>query len=115
MKQTNEQLISEVARLRLSHEGWVEGDVERRKIFSEMLNAPYKDKGQYDYSRERVLYSWPIIYFALGKLIAKRDYADFTDTIQRHERDLGDLREWREDVKDQLLERPNCKTYEKET
>ena len=103
MKQLKEQLIVEVAKLGQTNKEWTEADLQRRKTLSEMLDAPFKKKGMYDYETERVTYSWPEIYFALGKLKAKRDHADFNDTIQRHELDIADLRQWRDEKKDQLL------------
>jgi len=100
MKQTKEQCIAELAVLAQTNKEWSEADAQRRKTLSEMLNAPFKKKGMYDYDTERVIYSWPEIYFALGNLTAKRDYADFNDIIQRHEIDIADLRQWREEKKD---------------
>lgn len=98
-----EDLIVANAKLEQTNKEWAEEDTQRRKTLSEMLNAPFKKKGAYDYTEERVVYSWPEMHFALGKLIAKRDYADFSDTIRRHEIDISDLRQWREEKKDQLL------------
>jgi len=103
MKETKEQLIAELAKLGQTNKEWSESDLQRRKTISEMLNAPFKKKSMYDYNIERVIYSWPEIYFYLGILQAKRDYADFNDTIQRHERGIVDLQQWRDDKKDQLL------------
>jgi len=103
MEQKKEQLVVELAVLGQTNKEWSEADLQRRKVLSEMLNAPFKKKNMYDYDAERVIYSWPEIYFTLGKLTAKRDYTDFNDTIQRHERDIADLRQWRDEKKDQLL------------
>lgn len=92
-KLTKEQLIADVAKLELTNKEWSEANLQRRKNLSEMLNAPFKKKGMYDYETERLTYSWPEIYFALGKLQAKRDYLEFNDTINRHEKDIADLRQ----------------------
>jgi hypothetical protein len=98
-----EEFIIENAKPTQTNKEWSETDLQRRKTLSEMLNAPFKKKGMNDYNTERVIYSWPEIYFTLGALVAKRDYAEFNDTIQRHERDIADLRQWRDEKKDQLL------------
>ena len=100
---TKEEIIAENAKLGQTNKEWTEADLQRRKTLSSMLNAPFKKRGQYDYDTEIVVYSWPDIYFALGKLQAMRNHAEFTDTMQRHERDIADLRQWREEKKDQLL------------
>lgn len=98
-----EELIAENAKLAQTNKEWSESDAQRRKTLSEMLNAPYKEKGAYDFSKERLVYSWPEIYFALGKLIAKKEYVELRETIERHDRDIGDLMQWRHEKKDQLL------------
>ena len=104
MKEEIKQFIAEVAKLEQTNKEWSEADLQRREIVSEMLNAPFEKKGMCNYdTTERVIYSWPEIYFALGKLQAKKDYADFNDTIQRHERDISDLRQWCDEKKDQLF------------
>ena len=104
MKETKKQLVVELAVLGQANKEWLESDLQRRKVLSEMLNAPFKKKSMYDYDTERIIYSWPEIYFALGKLVVKRDYADFNDIVQRHERDIDDLRQWREDKKENNLD-----------
>ena len=93
-----EELIKENAKLEQTNKEWSEADLQRRKNLSEMLNAPLKKQGMYDYNMERVIYGWPDIYFVLGELTSKRDYANFSDTISRHERDISDLRFWKESV-----------------
>ena len=95
-----EELIKENAKLGQTNKEWAEADEQRRKNLSEMLNAPLKGGG-YDYSDRRVIYSWPEIYFALGKLIAKRDYVELRDTINRHDIDIGSLLNWK-DREDEL-------------
>lgn len=98
-----EGLVEENAKLGQINKEWSEGDLQRRKTLSEMLDGPFKKGGMYDYNTERVIYSWPEIYFTLGKLQAKRDYAEFDDQINRHEKDIADLLSWRSDKKNQLL------------
>jgi len=95
-----EKFIKDIAKLEQTNKEWSEADTQRRKTLSEMLNAPFEKKGMYAYDTERVIYSWPEIYFALGRLVAKRDYAEFNDQINRHERDISDLLMWRNDKKD---------------
>ena len=98
-----ENLIKENACLGQTNKELSDVDLQRRKNLSEMLYAPFKKKGMYDYDTERIIYSWPEIYFELGKLTSKRDYVDLMETINRHERDIADLRQWRDEKKDQLL------------
>lgn len=89
---TKEELIKENARLGQTNKEWAESDTRKRECISEMLSAPFKKKSMYDYGTEIVTYSWPEIYFHLGKLVAKKDYAEFVETLNRHERDIADLR-----------------------
>ena len=86
-----EELIIENTKLGQANKELFESDLQRRKVLSEMLSAPFKKSGMYDYNSEQVIYGWPDIYFHLGKLVAKKDYADFSDTLSRHERDISDL------------------------
>ena len=89
-----EELIKENARLGQANKEWAEADAQRRNNLSEMLNAPQQN-GYYGRSTERTIYSWPEIYFALGKLTAKKDYAEFDEVINRHEMDISSLCQWR--------------------
>ena len=100
-----EELIKQIAVLEQSNKEWGEADLQRRKTLSQMLESPHKPKGaySYDYSIERITYSWPEIYFNLGKLITKRDYTDFSDTISRCEKDISDLLIWKQDKKENPL------------
>ena len=93
---TKEELIAENAKLGQTNKEWSEADTQRRKSISGMLSAPYKTKGVYERESEQIVYSWPEIYFTLGKLVEKHDYANYLDTISYLEREVKDLLNWRD-------------------
>lgn len=75
--------------------GWQEGDERRRKEISRMLDesgyeAQFYNENVYE-RRETPTYTWPQIYFRIGKLVAKRDYVNFQDQIRLIESHVKDL------------------------
>lgn len=48
-------------------------DASLRNKFSKVLNSPIKKKGMYDFSDERVIYSWEEIFNEIGKLQEKAE------------------------------------------
>ena len=93
MKQTKEQLVIELAKIRQSHEEWVSGDLQRRKEFARAFNWR-KEKKQYGYSNDQMeLYepTWMEIFVKLGKLLSIKDFSNFQDTIFQLERTVEEL------------------------
>ncbi len=47
-------------------------ELELRKTFSKLLNAPFAKRETYDYGNDkRIVYSWDEIFFELGRLTEK--------------------------------------------
>lgn len=93
MKQkTKEELVKENATLSEANRARQEENDERRRTLSNMLEAPFK-KASYGYgeSNERKIYSWPEIYFALGKLTQKQLDDDARGKIQQAVELYGDM------------------------
>lgn len=90
MKQTNEQLISEVARLKQSHEEWVSGNERRKKEFAKIFNW-FKPYDRYPEERLPAEPSWEQIFTEVGKLLAARTFYNFEGNISELECRLDDL------------------------
>lgn len=79
-KPTRDELIAENARLKEENEQYAAKDETVRESLSVALGAGTYKKNMYsDY--EQVVYSWYAIFRELGKLLAKRDYVDFSDQL----------------------------------
>ena len=91
MKQSKEQVIIELTKIRQSHEDWVSGDLKRRKEFARAFGWN-KQKKQYDYG-EAELYepTWVEIFVELGKLLSARNFMDFEGNISELECKLENL------------------------
>lgn len=99
MKQTKEQLIAEVSKLRQSHEGWVAGDERKRKEFAKAFNW-YKIKRNFGFDeREIKTPSWAEIFVELGKVLAARNFMDCTGDIESIRNGLKDLENKIEEIK----------------
>ena len=83
MKQTNEQLIAEAAKLRQSHENWVAGDERKRKEFAKAFNWWKTD--YYDKSKEPQIPTWEQIFIEVGKLLVARNFMDFEGNLSELE------------------------------
>lgn len=85
MKQTKEQILIELVKLRKSHEEWVSGDTNRRKEFARAFGWN-KPKRQYDYG-DAELYepTWVEIFVELWKLLSARNFLDFEGKISELE------------------------------
>lgn len=71
MKQTKENLIIELTKIRQSHEEWVAGDLKRRKEFAKAFEW-VKNVQMLGYShveKEPQLPSWEQIFVQVGKLL----------------------------------------------
>lgn len=91
MKTTKEQQLTEIVKLRQSHEEWVAGDLKRRKEFARAFGWN-KQKRQFDYG-DAELYepTWIEIFVKLGKLLAAKDFTDFTGNVSELEFKLENL------------------------
>lgn len=90
-KKTKEELVKDNALLERSLEESNENDRIRRANLSVFLDSPFKKRGQYDYSdSERVTYTWPEIYFHLGKLVSERNDLGFREQTSREINMLAD-------------------------
>ena len=91
MKQTKENLIIELTKIRQSHEEWTAGDLRRRKEFARAFNWN-KPKRQFDYG-DAELYepTWIEIFIELGKLLAAKNFTDFEGNVSELECKLEDL------------------------
>lgn len=91
MKETKENLIVEIAKLRQSHGEWVSGDERRRKEFAKAFSW-WKRITAYDYGdRDPLLPSWEQIFVEVGKLLAARNFYDFEGNVSELECKLEDL------------------------
>ena len=91
-KQTREDLIIELAKIRQSHSEWVSGDENRRIEFAKAFNW-FKKKGAYDYQEEYKTPTWIEIFIEIGKLLEKRSYKDLSDRLNETEQQLFELKE----------------------
>ena len=91
MKQTNEQLLIELTKIKQSHEEWVAGDLNRRREFARAFGWN-KPKRQFNYG-DAELYepTWVEIFVKLGKLLAAKNFTDFEGNISELECRLDDL------------------------
>lgn len=90
-KQTREDLIIELAKIRDSHADWVSGDLNRRKEFARAFGWN-KPKKQYDYGTVELYEpTWVEIFIELGKLLSARNFTDFEGNISELECKLEDL------------------------
>ncbi len=81
MKQSKEQLVIELAKIRESHEGWVAGDESHRREFAKAF-AWYKKSAQFDYGERDIRTpTWPEIYVELGKILACRDFRNLEGKV----------------------------------
>ena len=81
MKQTKEELIVELAKVRQSHEVWVIGDERKRKEFAKAFN----------WYGELRLPSWEEIFVQTGKLLAAKNFYDFEGNLSELECKLENL------------------------
>jgi len=90
-KQTKEDLLIELTKVRQSHEDWVSGDLKRRKEFARAFGWN-KPKKQYEYG-EVELYepTWVEIFVELGKLLSARNFMDYEGNISELECKLESL------------------------
>ena len=91
MKQTKEQLLIELTKIRLSHEDWVAGDLRRRKEFARAFGWN-KPKRQYDYETELYEPSWVEIFIELGKLLSVKEFRDFEGNVSECEYAIEELK-----------------------
>ena len=89
MKQTKEQLIAEVAKLRQSHGEWVSEDERKRKEFAKAFN--WWKTEYYDKSKELQNPTWEQIFTEVGKLLAAKNFMDYEENISELECKLEDL------------------------
>lgn len=88
---TREVMAVQLAQIRSSHEGWVFGDLNRRKEFARAFGWN-KPKKQYDYgSAELYEPTWIEIFVELGKLLASRNFTEYEGNISALECRLDDL------------------------
>ena len=91
MKQTKEQLLVELTKVRQSHEDWVSGDLSRRKEFARAFGWN-KPKRQFDYGNAELYEpSWEEIFIELGKLLSARNFMDFEGNISELECKIENL------------------------
>ncbi len=99
MKETKEQLLIELTKIRQSNEELVASDLKRRKEFARAFgwNKPKRQydyaKRQYDYGDAELYYepTWVEIFVELGKLLSARNFMDFEGNISELECKLEDL------------------------
>lgn len=83
MKQTKEQLIEEITKLRQSHAEWVTGDERKRKEFATAFNW-YVTNDPLGYFNQKPIPStpsWEQIFVNIGNLLAKQEFIDYEDAI----------------------------------
>ena len=94
MKQSKEQLLIELTKIRESHAGWVEGDERKRKEFAKAFKwhkQPRPYSGGFNEPAEPILPSWEQIWVNLGTLLAARNFMDYEGNISELECKLEDL------------------------
>ncbi len=91
-KQTKEQLLVELTKIRQSHAGWVEGDERRKKEFAKAFSW-YEKQAMYHYDREIKLPSWEEIFVEIGKLLAAKNFMDFKGNLSELECKVNNLEE----------------------
>src|SRR3990167_781090 len=75
-QQTREQLLVELAKVRVSHADWVSGNENRLKEFAKVFNW-YKKRGQYDYTDTLAEPTWIEVFIELGKLLERQKRLDY--------------------------------------
>jgi len=88
-----EQLIAENAKLRKSHEEWVEGDVRRRKEFAKAFNWYLKKLYHGDETEYRTP-SWEEIFIEIGSLLHAKGMLSDTRRLEALENSVQEL--WNE-------------------
>lgn len=78
--QTKENLIIELAKIRQTQEGWVSGDLQRRREFARAFGWN-KPKRQYDSDVELYEPTWVEIFVKLGKLLSVKEFRDFEGNV----------------------------------
>lgn len=81
MKITKEDLIKENAALKNRTEAFESVDEKIRLELSKALGAGTKKKAEYSNEYVYIVWSWPQIYIALGKLLSKESYANYVDQV----------------------------------
>lgn len=69
MKQTKEQLIAEITKLRTSHERWVSGDERRRREFAKAFGWIEVDSPASYRGTEPEAPTWEQIFVKVGRLL----------------------------------------------
>ena len=85
MKQTKEQLIIEITKLRQSHAEWVEGDERRRREFAKAFGWTKNTSSSYGYSEKEPEFttpSWPQVFVKLGKLLSSEKFEEISGQIK---------------------------------
>ena len=93
-KETREELIVALAKIRDSHANWVSADERRRCEFAKSFNwlkepnSPYRTT-----DREVISPSWEQIFVEVGRLLAARNFMDYEGNISELECKLENLEE----------------------
>ena len=88
-KQTREELVVELEKIRDSHASWVAGDEKRRKEFAKAFS--WYIQRPYGGEKEVSLPTWEQIFVNLGTLLAARNFMDYEGNISELECKLEDL------------------------
>ena len=91
MKQTKEEIIIELTKLRQSHADWVSGDERKRKEFAKAFDWYDNYKGYGSDNRAIRLSSWEEIFVQVGKLLSTKNFYDFEGNLSELECKLENL------------------------
>lgn len=81
MRQTKEQLIEEIIKLRESHSGWVSGDEKRRQEFAKAFHWYKQNNPYYQSDRELRTPSWTEIFVEIGRILATNNSKNFEKKV----------------------------------
>src|SRR3990167_5450512 len=84
-KLNKEELIAALAVERKEKVDLQSDDIDKRRALSWMLGAPAKQPQTWGNDPDRITYTWPQIYFEVGKLAAAHTFMDFEGNISELE------------------------------
>lgn len=92
MKQTKEQMIAELIKLKQSNEIWSEENKRRKEEFAKIFGW-FKPHGRYGEEELPITPSWEEIFTEVGKLLAARNFYDFEGNLSELEQKIRNLEE----------------------
>lgn len=89
-KQTREDLVVELAKIRDSHAGWVSGDENRRKEFAKAFGWN-SSMNSFTNEVNKSNPTWPEIFVEVGRLLNTQDFKDLEGRLSSSSREISEL------------------------